>query len=493
MAQNVTLYNLLISCPGDVKKEINLIESAVNEFNELYTEYLGITIKTCYWGKSSYAQSGGKPQSLLNEQFVNKCDAAVAIFWTRFGSPTDEYGSGTEEEIENMIKSKKQVFMYFSDKSIPPSKINNDEYKKIVAFRDKYKDKGLYFTFSSDKEFRKMFFSHLSMYFLATKKVKETEKKYFSKLKLLGIDERGKLSTTGITHPFTFENITTDGYIDLIKSLFQEISNINVGKRTSRNNHDFLIPRRPIDIDENEKKYILFVAKQLEYEISDSFFELGNLNENLLSSTPFFDSRLVGTSKEKQKYNKIKKLCETIYNMLKWVGIEKAFSGMKCIKLAVQNCGKTIDEDVEITLEFPKKCLINLNEFPELNNEQKEYLLNECNMTSLFGIDSTKDYIGYLESEGNKIFNKPSLISFPEDVLECNDNYMDELQDVFCYTIYSNDENYIIKLKVDYIKHNTTVAFPTIIFVKNNSFKIPYRITSKNNPDIIRDTLIVKN
>ena len=100
MAQNVTLYNLLISCPGDIKEEVTLIESAVDEFNELYAETLGITIKTRHWSKSSYAQSGGKPQALLNEQFVNKCDAAVAIFWTRFGSPTDEYGSGTEEEIE---------------------------------------------------------------------------------------------------------------------------------------------------------------------------------------------------------------------------------------------------------------------------------------------------------------------------------------------------------------------------------------------------------
>ena len=35
MAQNVTLYNLLISCPGDVKEEVALIESAVDEFNEL--------------------------------------------------------------------------------------------------------------------------------------------------------------------------------------------------------------------------------------------------------------------------------------------------------------------------------------------------------------------------------------------------------------------------------------------------------------------------
>lgn len=97
MAQNVTLYNLLISCPGDIKEEVTLIESAVDEFNELYAETLGITIKTRHWSKSSYAQSGGKPQALLNEQFVNKCDAAVAIFWTRFGTPTDEYGSGTEE------------------------------------------------------------------------------------------------------------------------------------------------------------------------------------------------------------------------------------------------------------------------------------------------------------------------------------------------------------------------------------------------------------
>ena len=58
MAQNVTLYNLLISCPGDIKKEVTLIEAAVDEFNELYTETLGITIKTRHWSKSSYAQSG---------------------------------------------------------------------------------------------------------------------------------------------------------------------------------------------------------------------------------------------------------------------------------------------------------------------------------------------------------------------------------------------------------------------------------------------------
>lgn len=117
-----------------------MIEAAVDEFNELYAETLGITIKTRHWSKSSYAQSGGKPQALLNEQFVNKCDAAVAIFGTRYGSPTDEFGSGTEEEIEIMLQSGKQVFMYFSDKPIPPSKINGDGYEKIQAFSNRGMD-----------------------------------------------------------------------------------------------------------------------------------------------------------------------------------------------------------------------------------------------------------------------------------------------------------------------------------------------------------------
>ena len=51
MAQNVTLYTLLISCPGDVRDEVALIEAAVDEFNELYADPLGITIKTRYWTK----------------------------------------------------------------------------------------------------------------------------------------------------------------------------------------------------------------------------------------------------------------------------------------------------------------------------------------------------------------------------------------------------------------------------------------------------------
>ena len=305
MAQNVTLYNLLISCPGDIKDEMALIESAVDEFNELYADPLGITIKTRHWSKSSYAQSGGKPQALLNEQFIKKCDAAVAIFWTKFGSPTDEYSSGTEEEIEIMLQSGKQVFMYFCDKPISPSQMNDEGYKKIQAFREKYKDRGIYFTYSSDEEFKKLFFAQLSMHFLSDKKIKETTVYHISKLKLMGIDENGKLSEKAFVYPFVLNTQTSMyQFFDTIQSMYQEIAGMNVGKRTAVNNVFFAGLTSPVDIDEEERKFITTVAEQMKLELSDDFFDLGNLGKDPISISMYGGPKLKGNSEEINKYKK---------------------------------------------------------------------------------------------------------------------------------------------------------------------------------------------
>lgn len=495
MSQKITLYNLLISCPGDVKEEIILIETAVDEFNELYAEPLGITIKTRHWSKSSYAQSGGKPQALLNEQFVNKCDAAVAIFWTRFGSPTDEYDSGTEEEIEIMLRSGKQVFMYFSDKPIPPSKMNEEGYEKVQAFRGKYKDRGIYFTYSSDEEFKKLFFAHLSMYFLSEKKIEETMGANRSELKLLGIAESGQLSGEASVCPFVLNSETTmQEYIDSIKAKYQEIAGMNMGNRTPVANTLFAGLTIPVDIDEKEREFLTSVAEQLECELPDYFFELGNLRKDSFTSNPFSGPGLKGSPEEERKYWKIKELHETISKALEWAPIEKAFSGMQCVRLALQNCGKAIDEDIEITFEIPQEALLTLDEFPKFNNEEMGYLLNDCEMSVLFGINSTAEYIEYSESERDRRkYYSARPYGLPGYVPDYSDDFVKELNDVFCYAIYLSENKYIVKLKVDYIKHNTTVSFPTVLLVKKKIDEIRYKITSKNNPDIIEGTLNVQN
>ena len=40
MPKNITQYELLISCPGDVKEELQAIERCVTRFNDLYCKAL---------------------------------------------------------------------------------------------------------------------------------------------------------------------------------------------------------------------------------------------------------------------------------------------------------------------------------------------------------------------------------------------------------------------------------------------------------------------
>ena len=77
----------------------------------------------------------------------------------------------------------------------------------------------------------------------------------------------------------------------------------------------------------------------------------------------------------------------------------------------------------------------------------------------------------------------PSI--FPGHTPDYSNDFERELADVFCYSCFDEGEEYIVKLKFDYIKHNTTIAFPSIIFIKESFKSIPYTITSKNSPEII--------
>ena len=496
MPKNIIQYDLLISCPGDITSEIDIIEDTVIQFNTQFSDALGISIRTKRWQKNSYAQSGGKPQELLNEQFVNDCDAAVALLWTRFGTPTDKYGSGTEEEVELMLSSGRQVFMYFSDKPISPSQMNEDGYKKIQAFRERYKDRGIYFTYSSDEEFKKLFFAHLSQHFLSEKRVAEVKEKRHSELKIIGIDQYGKINKGAQILEFVPEvNMTTDQYLEKIRNLFNDISAIKLGKRVELPGTLSTLAlsfSKPVEISEDNRKTIRIVAEKLKIEIPEDFFVLGNLSRSTVSPL-VGDSSVTGTDTEEEKYYAIQKLVETISNALKWMPIEKAFSNKKCLKLALQNSGTDIDEDVEISLRIPENCLLSLDEFPPLRNEEMGYLLNDCNMDEMFGICSTSEYMDYNSSLINRHFSPHPFTSplFPGYVPEYTDDFKSELADVFCYSFFKEGNEYIVKLHIDYIKHNTTIAFPSVIIVKESFNCIPYTITSKNSPEIITGEIVV--
>ncbi len=169
MGKQVERYDLLISCPGDVEECVSLLKEKVDNFNRLYGRNNNVFVESRYWKDDSFPESGGKPQALLNSQIVDDADFAVVVFWTRFGTPTENYGSGVEEEVERMLNSGKQVFLYFMDKPIPPSCLNFGDYSKIKKFRKRYKDRGIYKIADSEENLAESFREDLERYFIKKK------------------------------------------------------------------------------------------------------------------------------------------------------------------------------------------------------------------------------------------------------------------------------------------------------------------------------------
>ena len=164
MPKTVTGYDVLISCPGDVSPFVEILENAIGKFNNFYGRENNVILRPISWKNNAFPQFGSHPQKILDRQIVDKSDFAVAVFWSRFGTETEDYGSGTEEEIERMLGDKKQVFLYFLDKPVQLSKVDISQYTKIQAFKEKHKDKGLFFTVLSENELASAFREHLELY-----------------------------------------------------------------------------------------------------------------------------------------------------------------------------------------------------------------------------------------------------------------------------------------------------------------------------------------
>lgn len=154
MKRSFAHYYYLISCPSDVQEELEIILKTIDEINMTIGEENGVNIKCLYWKSSANPDSGDSGQEIINKQLLSKADGVIALFWTKFGTPTEKYGSGTEEEIEKAIRRNKNVMLYFSNKPIKPNMINHEQYERVLAFRKHYS--GLFMEYSSLDEFKQI-------------------------------------------------------------------------------------------------------------------------------------------------------------------------------------------------------------------------------------------------------------------------------------------------------------------------------------------------
>ncbi len=172
MSYESRTFNVMIASPTDVPSERSIVREVLYEWNAVNSQRRKMVLLPVGWETHSSPEMGGRAQAILNEQILSKCDLLVGIFWTRIGTETGEYLSGTVEEIEKHVASDKPAMLYFYDKPVEEGSVDKTQYSKLKAFKESCREKGLYATYDSYSNFKEKFYHHLQ--------IKVNEHKLFS-------------------------------------------------------------------------------------------------------------------------------------------------------------------------------------------------------------------------------------------------------------------------------------------------------------------------
>lgn len=102
---NAKVCRVMIASPSDVKEERGLIREVISEWNSVNSERNKFVLLPVGWETHTSPDMGERPQAIINKDVLRDCDLLVAAFWTRIGSPTGSFPSGSVEEIEEDIAS----------------------------------------------------------------------------------------------------------------------------------------------------------------------------------------------------------------------------------------------------------------------------------------------------------------------------------------------------------------------------------------------------
>lgn len=509
-----TIYDLLLSCPGDVVDLKDIVKDCVDDFNRFHGSANNIKIELKHWSEDAYPQSGGSAQELLNKQFIHGCDACVALFGNRFGSPTDKYGSGTEEEIEDMINNEKQVFMYFIERPVNPNTIDTKQLDKVRLFKEKYINRGIYWSVKNDQEFKTLFLNHLTLYFLQLIS-EQQDVKVNSRTPQLNLVMNDKSKNAVAKH----SNFQSDKMllnkeqeilelINQIKDIKIEKADIEVENKDNSINSTTGLNSAILEqlstylsssvvkvvIDEETRGAVEKYCIERNIIINEEFWELGNLEkERSIIQIPYCSSEnYIGGVEAQKKYNLIRSLWVKICQYNEYHDFFKSIDELWRLDFIVSNTGSMTDEDIDVKIIIPSGAIVSVDELPIPGFSCIEEI-DENNLCELLFCSKKSDDIDrYTDYPNNNYIPYDTLLKSPfimpsasEEYETQMKKYLRELKYLFCYEVFNKADHDIIKFNISDLKQNTNMYLPTHLFFKKLPEYIKYEIRSKHVPDVV--------
>lgn len=148
------VIKVMIASPNDVETERRIARDVILEWNYVNSEDKALVLMPVSWETHSSPSIEDRPQEIVNKQILKNSDLLIAIFWTRIGTPTGEFASGTVEEIMEHIEAGKPAMVYFSSAPVVPDSIDDEQYSELKKFLADLRGKGLVESFESVSDFK---------------------------------------------------------------------------------------------------------------------------------------------------------------------------------------------------------------------------------------------------------------------------------------------------------------------------------------------------
>jgi hypothetical protein len=140
MPELVSKYIIFLASPSDLSEERDAVNNVINELNISFGTPNRIVLELQKWEThSAPAISSESVQNIINND-IPVYDLFIGLLWMRFGTPTKEYGSGTEEEFniayERFIKDNNSIQILFYFKDAPPPSLSDVKPEQLIKVND---------------------------------------------------------------------------------------------------------------------------------------------------------------------------------------------------------------------------------------------------------------------------------------------------------------------------------------------------------------------
>jgi len=172
--EQVRILRIVVASPSDVQPEREAVPRVAEELNHTICVERGVRLEVYRWEMDTYPGFNPRgPQGLIDSRLeIQDCAVLLGIFWKRLGTPVDDAPSGTVHEFLLAYQAWKEkgsphIMCYFKQRpfTAAPGEEENQQ-RRVREFKEQFPAEGMWWQFTSEKEFEKLVQRHLTQFIL---------------------------------------------------------------------------------------------------------------------------------------------------------------------------------------------------------------------------------------------------------------------------------------------------------------------------------------